>query len=157
MKKLSLLLFLGALVLISSCKKEEPEPTPPTTVTPTTQTKTMPVYISDIALNTHFGGSAPHVKITENGTSNEVTILVNTCAGVNGNTFTVTNGKTYNVIFGTLIGGTWAQTLGSGTMTVASDGQISGMFGTGNEVIVTKATNYGGCGTVVSGEILLFY
>lgn len=154
--KISNILLIG-LIAVSSCKKEKSEPNPPTTGTPTTQTKTMSVYLSDIPLNTYFGGNPPMVRITENGTTNEVTFLVNTCSSVNGNTFTITYGKSYNVTFGALIGGAWAETIGSGTMTIANDGQISGVFGVGNELTVTKATNYGSCGTVISGEILLFF
>jgi hypothetical protein len=154
MKKISLLLFIGALALVSSCKKEEP--TPPATTPPTAQTKTMPVYISPIPLAQYLGGVAPMVRITEVGTTNEFTFLVNTCDNVNGSTFTITYGKSYSVVFGSYNGGQWTQTGGnSGTMTIASDGQVSGNVG--SNFGITKGTDYQGCGTQINGEILLFY
>jgi hypothetical protein len=155
MRKLNVLLFIGALALSSSCKKEENEPTPPTP-TPTAQTKTLPVYISPIPLNLYLGGVAPMVKITEVGTTNEFTFLVNTCDNVNGNSFTITYGKSYSVVFGSYNGGQWTQTGGnSGTMTIANDGQISGNVG--SNFGITKGTDYQGCGFTITGEILLFY
>lgn len=149
-----------AMSIFISCEKEEPtEPTNPDNPTPTTQTKNLPVYLGDVALNSYFGGTPPMVKITESGTASENVLSVNTCANSTGSSFTIAFGKSYTVVFGTYIDSTWAQYGGfSGTMTVAADGQISGTIGSGMEqLLAIKASNYGACGTAISGDILLFY
>jgi hypothetical protein len=159
MKKICLLIFVG-IFMVCSCKKDDPQPkTSTTTPPPSVQTADLDVYLGDPVLITYFGGNPPMIKITETGTSNEVIFLVNTCSDMNGNSFTVENGKTYSVSFGVVIGGTWAQHSGfTGTITVANDGLISGTIGSGMETLsVAKATDYGGCGTVIQGSIMLFF
>lgn len=158
MRKLIMLLFLGTLAMTSACKKDENKNNS-TTNGQNTTSKTMLVYIGEVPLNNYFGGNPPMIRVTEDGTSNQVTVTVNSCGSVNGSTLTIKNGKTYNVVFGTYIDGTWAPQAGfSGTMSVASDGQVSGVIGTGiDAVLASKTANYTGCGTTITDEIILFY
>lgn len=158
MKFLNFLLI--CFIVASSCQKDDTEPNVQSPSAPTSaQTMTLPVYLGDAALSYYFDNTVPMIRMTESGTTEEITLLINTCSNVNGNSFTLKKGKSYDVVFGLYVDGTWAQWEGFyGTITVDVNGNINGIIGAGvDAVMAAKASNYGDCGFTMSEDILLFY
>ncbi len=152
--------LLICFIVASSCQKDDTEPNVQPTSAPTSaQTMTLPVYLGEAALITYFDNTVPMIRMTESGTTEEITLLINTCSNVNGNAFTLKHSTSYDVVFGLYVDGTWAQWEGFyGTITVDANGNIDGTVGVGVEsVLAAKANNYGGCGFTISGDILLFF
>lgn len=153
-------ILLISLIALASCKKENPEPKNQSPSEPTTtQTMTLPVYLGDPALINYFNNSAPMIRMTESGTTEEITLLVNTCSNINGNSFILKKGKSYDVVFGVYVDDVWAQWSGfAGIISIDNNGNISGGAGVGIEsVSAAKANNFAGCGFTIEGDILLFF
>ncbi|NRA10904.1 MAG: hypothetical protein HRT57_02985 [Crocinitomicaceae bacterium] len=142
----NLLLITILLMAVSSCQKEAP-------------TLNLPVYITDAKLNAYFNGTVPYLRISESGSSVEETFLINTCSNQNGGTYTFQVGKSYDVEFGIYVDNTWASFEGfNGTLTVDGDGNISGTItGIPGWLESQKSVDFGGCGSVIQGDICLFF